>query len=206
MSCRIEAPWPISPRPNSIDLQSDPLAGQFFAFNFFNEQRAAAQPPATFTRQFDSQADRASSDFDQRQNLMFYGIADLSAALAATRAAPLLRNWQAGWMGAIRSGFPYTVFASQAGTLNYGVEHLFNVPADLLSPQTAKTNSPYPPGRRAPTFAGIRVRCARGRHNRQFRKEPLFGTRLDQPGLVAGTVLPGSVVGAGPHPVSMPCV
>jgi hypothetical protein len=131
---------------HSIDLQSDPLASEFFAFNFFNRQRVADHALASFTRQFDSQADRANSDFDQRQNFVLYGIADLPTAFATTGAAPLLRNWQTGWMGAIRSGFPYTVFVSPADALVPGIEYLYNVPADLRSPQAAQTNLPYPQG------------------------------------------------------------
>ena len=51
---------------HTIDNQSEPLAGEFFNFNFMGNTGAQS---AAFTRQFDSSADRANSDFDQRHNV-----------------------------------------------------------------------------------------------------------------------------------------
>jgi hypothetical protein len=128
---------------HSIDLESDPLAGGFFSFNLFNAQRASDKSVASFTRQFDSQGDRASSDFDQRHNLVFYGVAAIPAVTG--RAERVLRDWQVAWMGAIRSGFPYTVFGDPAQYIQYGIEVLYNNPADQVQ-SGAPSRSGVPPG------------------------------------------------------------
>jgi hypothetical protein len=131
---------------HSIDLQSDPLAGAFFSFNFFNAQRTGDRVLGSFRRQFDSQGDRASSDYDQRHNLVFYGVAQLPSPPSGARVWRTLDNWQVGWMGAIRSGFPYTVFANPGDYLQYGVEYLYNNPADLDA-RPAGRGGPAPGGR-----------------------------------------------------------
>jgi hypothetical protein len=129
---------------HSIDLESDPLAGEFLNFNFFNQQQTADTRIASFTRQFDSQADRASSDFDQRHNFVLYGVADLPTIFPSSRAHSLFRNWQVAAMAAVRSGFPYTVFANQVGDVAETVESLYNNPANVLNPSAARTDIPAP--------------------------------------------------------------
>jgi hypothetical protein len=62
----------------------------------------------TFSRQFDSSADRGNSDFDQRQNLVFYSIWDLPTPLHLRR---LFGGWKIAQMAAFRSGFPFSVYA-----------------------------------------------------------------------------------------------
>jgi hypothetical protein len=125
---------------HSIDNQTDPLAGDFYDFVFTGGRNDAGQPlagtlidnllqggvpspVAAFTRQFDSRGDRANSDFDQRHNLVGYAtyrVPNISRPSATGgRALPLwrvlessvVRDWQVSAMGAIRSGFPYSVFA-----------------------------------------------------------------------------------------------
>ena len=112
---------------HSIDNQSDPFAGDFFNLDF--TRPAAADTPATtaFTRQFDSRADRGNSDFDQRQNLVFYSIWQTPAS---ERLHGLLRGWTFAQVAAFRSGLPYSVLAPSSVTLQGGV--ILNNRADLV--------------------------------------------------------------------------
>ncbi len=123
---------------HSIDNQSDPLAG---IFENFNQSNAATKPDdairASFTQQFDSNADRANSDFDQRQNLVFFAIYELPA------------HWQISGLGALRSGLPYSALysydsftqgGSTTGELRYPHANIVS-PALLYSP-----GLPNPPG------------------------------------------------------------
>ena len=105
---------------HSIDNQSDPLIGAFGSFNVSRE--AAVGDPnqlALFTVQADPRVDRGNSDFDQRQNLVFYG----------TEWLP--HGWRISGLGAIRSGLPFTVFAGN-----------FNQRADLILPFAARRDPP----------------------------------------------------------------
>jgi hypothetical protein len=129
---------------HSIDLQSDPLSGQFFSFNYFNQQGAEDQVFSTFTRQFDGQSDRGNSDFDQRHNFVLYGVANIPSAFASSRIAPVFRDWQVAATAAIRSGFPFTVYGiDYSGT----TEFLLNNRADLKDPLSATVDVPVPGGR-----------------------------------------------------------
>jgi hypothetical protein len=105
---------------HSIDDQSDPLSGEFFDLYFTNVfATASSSTKAAFTREFNSHADRATSDFDQRHNLLFYSRWDVPAARRGGALAALLRGWQFSQMAAFRTGFPYTVrSAATAGLLN----------------------------------------------------------------------------------------
>jgi hypothetical protein len=105
---------------HSIDNQSDPLIGAFGSFNVSRE--AAVGDPnqlALFNVQGDPRADRGNSDFDQRQNLVFYG----------TELLP--HGWRISGLGAIRSGLPFTVFAGS-----------FNQRANLILPFAARRDPP----------------------------------------------------------------
>lgn len=103
---------------HSIDNQSDPLLGDFFDLSFVNIGSASAsRAQAAFTRQFDSAGDRASSDFDQRHNLVFYSWWDSPAVGGRGRFAALTRNWRLAEMAAFRTGFPYTVRSGATGAL-----------------------------------------------------------------------------------------
>ena len=85
---------------HSLDNQSDPLAG---IFEDYNQAGIANKPDivvnAAFTRQFDSHDDRASSDFDQRHNLVFFAVYSIPGRL--------FRGWRVSGLGFIRSGLPY---------------------------------------------------------------------------------------------------
>jgi hypothetical protein len=123
---------------HSIDNQSEPLAGQYFDFEQFNP--FATPPPspvqASFTRQFDSQVDRGSSDFDQRHNLV------LSAIYFLPDNSSWWRGWRVAAVGAVRSGLPYTVYGSGLSNGN-----LVNNRANLTDPADAKVSLPVVGGR-----------------------------------------------------------
>ena len=95
---------------HTIDNQSEPLAGEFLNFNFAGDNSGSG---AAFTRQFDSRADRANSDFDQRHNVVAYGVWEIPAVFRASGAAPFFRDWTLGGLTAIRSGFPFSPLAAQ---------------------------------------------------------------------------------------------
>ncbi len=98
---------------HSIDDQSDPLAG---IFENFNQANGATKPDdairASFTQQFATHADRADSDFDQRQNLVFFAIYELPSPVSSRPAAAILRNCQVSGLSAIRTGLPYSALYS----------------------------------------------------------------------------------------------
>jgi hypothetical protein len=95
---------------HSIDVQSEPLAGDFFDLSFIRagagQQRSSI---AAFTEQGNPRADRASSDFDQRHNFVLY------SAWEPPGAGAFLRNWRLSLLSAFRSGFAYSVLAPSAG-------------------------------------------------------------------------------------------
>ena len=101
-----------------IDNQSDPLLGDFFDLSFVNITTAGASPTqAAFTRQFDSAGDRASSDFDQRHNLVFYSWWNVPSESGDGWLTAVTRNWRVAEMAAFRTGFPYTVRTGATGAL-----------------------------------------------------------------------------------------
>jgi hypothetical protein len=129
---------------HAIDNQSDALAG---AFEDYNQQREAARPDftalAAFTGQFNSRADRANADFDQRQNLVFYGVYEIPALFQSGRGRTLFRDWRISGLGAIRAGMPFTAYAPWVNLPNAG-GFFQNQRADLIQP-AATTLSPALP-------------------------------------------------------------
>jgi len=126
---------------HTLDNQSEPLAGDFFNLDFTRNTPGAGRPvQAAFSRQFDSRADRGNSDFDQRHNLVFFSMWELPGAL---------RQWKVAQIAAIRSGFPYTVFAS-----GEGAEVILNNRADIAGP--AATDRSAPGGRQLLEAASFR--------------------------------------------------
>ena len=125
---------------HSIDLQSEPLAGDFFDLSFVRVGAAEGRGAvAAFSGQRNSRADRASSDFDQRHNLVFYSIWDLPR---------MFRGWRFSQLAAFRTGFPFTVYAPSTLTI-------FNNRADLVGP--AKADEPASGGRRILNRAAFRA-------------------------------------------------
>ena len=126
---------------HTIDNQSEPLAGEFFNFSFSGD---AAASGAAFTRQFDSRADRANSDFDQRHNVVAYGVWEIPAAFLAAKAAPVFRDWTLSGLTAIRSGFPYSPLAT--ALFNGSGQDYANNRADLVNAAQAVIQTPLPGG------------------------------------------------------------
>ncbi len=118
-----------------MDNQIEPLANTFFDLN----QNASAAKPysylSSFTQEFSSAADKGNSDFDQRQNLVFF--------LSWT-------HWLTfSTLGAVRSGLPYSVYApiSIDPTFQATPVLLINERASLISPADAYVNRPAAGGR-----------------------------------------------------------
>jgi hypothetical protein len=80
--------------------------------------------------QFDSRRDRASSDFDQRQNLVFSVIWTPPMPRDSSLASRLLRDWQLSSVGAFRAGSPYSIYAATPQ-----INNLLNNRASLIAPQ-----------------------------------------------------------------------
>jgi len=127
---------------HSIDNQSEPLAGTFFDFNTFAAaQKAETTFISSFTREFASGLDRGNSDFDQRQNLVFF-FAYQPPIVKTRRGGAILRNWTVSALGAVRSGLPFTVYAPFSGS-----EFLVNERANLTDPSQVYTSAPTTGGR-----------------------------------------------------------
>jgi hypothetical protein len=95
---------------HTIDNQSEPLQGDFFNLDFTNIQTSAgSNGRAAFSEQFNPNADRGNSDFDQRQNLVLLAYWNLPTAFAESRTRVLFRDWMISGLAAFRSGLPYTV-------------------------------------------------------------------------------------------------
>ena len=128
---------------HAIDNQSDPLAGTFFNFNV-PTGGVVSPEVAAFTMQFDSQADRANADFDQRHNLVAYAAME-SPVLQRAAARRLLSHWRVGAIAALRSGFPYTAWAQPSGA--YALPVIENNRANLVgSPAEAHVHIAVPGG------------------------------------------------------------
>ncbi|HYL39120.1 MAG TPA: carboxypeptidase regulatory-like domain-containing protein [Bryobacteraceae bacterium] len=128
---------------HSIDNQSDPLIGDFFNLNFTSIQRTGgSNGRSAFSEQFNPQADRGNSDFDQRHNLVVFSYWELPAPFANSKWGGLLRGWTAGEMAAFRSGFPFTVIGTSNAIAGQG-EILNNRP-NILDPKQTLLPSPVP--------------------------------------------------------------
>jgi hypothetical protein len=126
-----------------IDNQSDALTGDFFNLNFTSIQSTAdSNGRATFSRQFDPQADRGNSDFDQRHNLVIFSYWNLPAPFARSKAAVLFRNWMVSELAAFRSGFPFTVTGTSRA--RNGLGQILNNRPDILDPHQTVLSNPIP--------------------------------------------------------------
>jgi hypothetical protein len=115
---------------HSIDNQSDALQGQFEDLGFVGNAGSGSPNLAALTRQFDSRADRGSSDFDQRHNLVFYSIWDLPGSSLGGWRRRLFGGWEAAQIAGFRSGFPYNLISS-------GAPACAAVPANAVEAQLA---------------------------------------------------------------------
>ena len=127
---------------HSIDNQSEPLAGTFFDFNTFGAAQTAGSPfISSFTRQFASSLDRGNSDFDQRQNLVFFFAYQAPSIVRSGRIGVLMRDWTVSALGAVRSGLPFTVYANADYTA--AIPEIFvNQRANLVDPSHAYASQP----------------------------------------------------------------
>jgi hypothetical protein len=124
-----------------IDNQSDALTGDFFNLNFTSLQSSAdSNGRATFSRQFDPQADRGNSDFDQRHDLVVFSYWNLPAAFANSKAGFLFRGWMVSELAAFRSGFPFTVGGTSQAT--NGLGQIMNNRPDIVDPRQTVFSSP----------------------------------------------------------------
>jgi hypothetical protein len=113
----------------SIDNQSDPLVGDFLDLGFSNQtDRSGKTYYGAFTLPNDPGADRANSDFDQRQNFVAFGYWE-PPGLTARGLRYLSNGWRMSGTFVARSGLPYSVFA---GVQN--CEPICNTRADLVNP------------------------------------------------------------------------
>lgn len=98
---------------HSIDNQSDPLQGTFDDLQVSRSSNVnLGDNVASLTRQFDSRGDRASSDFDQRHNLIFLSIWDLPGPRAPGWKKRVLSDWRVAQIAGFRSGFPYNLITT----------------------------------------------------------------------------------------------
>lgn len=127
---------------HALDLESDPLAGDYFNLDFVNIGPAPGNAPAApngaaFTTPYNSRGARASADFDQRQTLVFYSYWQVPRS-AASPIRRILGDLRFSQMAAIRSGFPYSVFTASK---NNQVINAYARPSD---PGHALFASPQP--------------------------------------------------------------
>jgi len=131
---------------HSIDNQSDPLVGDFFNLTFTSIQTGASSAQrSTFSEQFNPNADRGNSDFDQRHNLVLFSYWNLPSPFAASKAGVLLRNWTVAELAAFRSGLPYTVYGTSTAIAGQGL--ILNNRANIVdASQTVFANPAAVPG------------------------------------------------------------
>ena len=119
---------------HAIDNQSEPLLGDFFNLNFTSIATTSSTiGRAAFSEEFNPQADRGDSDFDQRHNLVIFSYWNVPALASRTKAAFLFRDWVVSELAAFRSGFPYTVLGTSTAIEGEG-EILNNRPNLVGSP------------------------------------------------------------------------
>lgn len=123
---------------HAIDIQSEPLTGNFFNLDSFSAApNQAGIATAAFTGEFQPGGDRANSDFDQRRNLVILATWRLPAPPPRSWSAVLLRDWRASSVAALRSGFPFSVIAPFPNVLAFSAKPLsyyINNTANLIDP------------------------------------------------------------------------
>ena len=127
-----------------IDLQSDPLAGDFFNLDFVNigpapGQSSTAPNGAAFSTPNNSRGGRASADFDQRQTLVFYSYWQVPRA-GSSRFRRIIADLRFSQLAAIRSGFPYSIFTA----ISSSTPDVINAYARPLDSRHALLTTPQP--------------------------------------------------------------
>jgi Carboxypeptidase regulatory-like domain len=126
------------------DNQSEPLANTFFDLNQFSSQQNPAPFFSAFTQQFNSNADSANSDFDQRLNFVAYAAWTPRRVITSRWLNVALRNWTLSGLAAARSGLPFSVYANQTTDFS---SPIINERADLENPSQAVISEPAAGGR-----------------------------------------------------------
>ncbi len=129
----------------SRDNQSDALAGDFDLLVTSISTATTLRGNATFTRNYDFHADYGPSDFDQRHNLVFYSLWRLPASARSGRVSWLLDGWILSQTAAIRSGTPYTVYATRPDP--FDPVRFLNNRANLTCAAGYSIDEPLPRGR-----------------------------------------------------------
>ena len=129
---------------HAIDLQSDPLAGQFFNLEFVNIGPAPGASPtapngAAFSTPYNSRGDRSSADFDQRHTLVFYSYWQISRG-GSSLFSRLFGDVRFSQLAAIRSGFPYSIFTA----ISSSTPDVINAYARPFDPRQAMLAAPLP--------------------------------------------------------------
>jgi hypothetical protein len=140
-----------------FDIQSEALEGDFFDLR--PNPRSSVALESTFARQYDSAAEWGLSNFDQRHNLTLLSVWDIPGLWGRPLHRRLTRNWTIAAMGAIRSGFPFTVIGQDASSA------ILRNRADLVLPDAI-----------AGSGAGVCLPATPG-----FRLNPVCGVRLLNP-------------------------
>jgi hypothetical protein len=123
---------------HAIDNQSDPLSGDLFNLLFVNPgPNEATAPQAGFSRAGDSNGDRGNSDFDQRHTFVFDG-AFRPRVRFRSAIGKLFNDLTFAGLGAIRSGFPYTIYTQVTNPQSV------NARARVIGPSGPLLASPVP--------------------------------------------------------------
>jgi len=133
---------------HAIDIQSDALAGNYFNLDFVNIGPAPQSSPvapngAAFSYPNDSRGDRASADFDQRQTLVFYSRWQIPNS-GNRSVHRILGGFAFSELGAIRSGFPYSIFTA----ISPSTPEVINAHARPLTPHPGLAPEPVAGGER----------------------------------------------------------
>jgi hypothetical protein len=131
---------------HTIDNQSEPLLGDAFNLTFASIQSTAGSSGrSTFSQQFNPNADRGNSDFDQRQNLVLMSYWNIPPPAGHAPFVWLLRDWTAGGLAAFRSGFPYSIIGPIPLPAE-GQGYVLNGRPNLISPNAVLSNPTPVPG------------------------------------------------------------
>ncbi len=116
---------------HAIDEQSDPIQGDFFNLLFVNlAGQPQVLPGAGFSTPGDSRGDRGNADFDQRHAFTIYG--------ALSPGGRWIQGWTFSTVAAVRSGFPYSVYAVDNNP------NLLNLRASAVNPGSPLLETPLP--------------------------------------------------------------
>ncbi len=115
---------------HAIDNQSEILRNDYFNLTATRLTDANGRPDlSSFSVQYNSNIDRGSADFDQRQNLVFFSVIDLPGFRGSSWIARMAQGWKFSQMAAVRSGVPYSVFAP-----GVFLEPVYNNRLNLVNP------------------------------------------------------------------------